>query len=44
MSKDNTEELIRGDADLLNDNITKYAKDIRNANNKSKPNKQISEK
>ena len=44
MSKDNTKKLTRGDADLLNDNIIKYTEDVKSAKNKSKPNKQISEK
>ena len=41
MSKDNIKKLTRGDADLLNDNIIKYAKDVKSAKNKRELNEQI---
>ncbi len=42
MSNNNTKKLTRGDADLFNDNIIKYAKDVKN--NKRELGKQIPEK
>lgn len=44
MSNNNIRKLTRGDADLFNDNIIKYTKDVKNADNKRELGKQIPEK